>query len=150
MKSDSSEVIEDHPSNQKPVETSQNRASLKDLSQSIAISTQGNEISGFFGPEDNNLLEMEIPDEPVEIKEGLKLLIKNFENPAKVLRGVKIERFEKCSDTILEEFTKIHFVMLKLQRHKDLVLQNIKQIIQNDESLVFQQQYLEILMQEKL
>lgn len=80
------------------------------------ISTQGNEISAFFGPEDNNLLEMEIPEEPVEIKEGLKLLIKNIENPTKVLKNIKIQNFEKCSDVILEEFTKIHFVILKMNK----------------------------------
>ena len=90
------------------------KQSLKDLAQSIAITTQGNEISGFFGPDDYNLLDMDIPEDPIEIKEALKLLIKNFENPGKVLKNIKIEKFEKCSDTILEEFTKIHFVMLKL------------------------------------
>ena len=107
------------------------------MAQSIAISTQGNEISGFFGPDDYNLLEMEIPEDPVEIKEGLKLLIKNFENPTKVLNNIKIQNFDKCSDTILEEFTKIHFVLLKMQRQKALVLENIRKIIKNDESLVF-------------
>lgn len=81
---------------------------------------------------------MEIPEEPVEIKEGLKLLIKNFENPTKVLNSIKIQNFDKCSDTILEEFTKIHFVLLKMQReNKALVLENIRKIIKNDESLVF-------------
>lgn len=155
---DSSELVEKNNTGRKPNSTKKMLPKLdtmKDLAQSIVI-TQGNEISNFFGPDDFNLLENSnenlnlLDDEPVEIKEGLKLLIKNFENPGETLKKIKIEEFEKCSDTILEEFTKIHFVFLKLERQNEQVLKNINKIIFQDESLIFQQQYLEILLSQPL
>jgi hypothetical protein len=129
---DSSELIEPLISNHKPYESLNThkqkyttREKLKDLEESIAITTQGNEIpSNLFGPEDYKIL-LDSDEEAAEIKPALKLLVKNFEKPGKVLKNINIADFDSCSDTILEEFTKIHFVFLKLQREKDTVIKNI-------------------------
>jgi hypothetical protein len=46
-------------------------------------------------------------------------LIKSETNPEDILGNIKIEKFEDVSDTVLQEFTKIHFILLQNQVAKE-------------------------------